>query len=197
MRTIKRYANRKLYDTKESHYVSLPDILELVRAGDDVEVTDSRTGEDLTSVVLAQAMAEEEKKAEGSVLPLDTLKELIRRGSKELNEIMRKSRLAGKGAMQMAEESSSKYFRKLVDYGEVSEDEARSYLRLLSRRVTKRRRSVESQIDERVSAFVEAMHLPTRSDLTKIAKRVDSIVEKLDAHISESHPPKPKSRKKK
>lgn len=196
MRTIKRYANRKLYDTKESHYVSLPDILKLVRTGDDVEVTDSRTGEDLTSVVLAQAMAEEEK-SKGSVLPLDTLKELIRRGSKELNEIMRKSRLAGKGAMQMAEESSSKYYRKLVDYGEVSEDEARSYLRLLSKTVTKRRRSLESQIDERVSAFVEAMHLPTRSDLTKIAKRVDSIIEKLDAHLSESHPPKPRARKKK
>ena len=60
-RTIKRYANRKLYDTESSHYVSLQDILKLVRDGEDIEVMDSRTGEDLTSVTLAQAMAEEEK----------------------------------------------------------------------------------------------------------------------------------------
>ncbi|MBI4832534.1 MAG: polyhydroxyalkanoate synthesis regulator DNA-binding domain-containing protein, partial [Candidatus Lindowbacteria bacterium] len=129
-RTIKRYANRKLYDTKDSHYVGLQDILKLVRAGEDIEVTDSRTGEDLTSVTLAQAMTEEEK-SKGSVLPLDTLKELIKRGSESLNEIMRKSRLAGKGAMQMAEEGASKYYEKLVSHGEMDEEEAKNYLKLL------------------------------------------------------------------
>ncbi|RJP73546.1 MAG: hypothetical protein C4532_04340 [Candidatus Abyssobacteria bacterium SURF_17] len=193
-RTIKRYANRKLYDTKESHYVSLHDILKLVRAGEDVEVSDSRTGEDLTSVVLAQAMAEEEK-AKGSVLPLDALKDLIKRGSESLNEIMRKSRLASKGAMQMAEESASKYYRRLVDYGEMSEDEAKNYLKLLSRSVTRRRRSLESEIEERVEAFVEAMHLPSRAELEAISKRVDSIIKRLDAHLAASRPRRTRSRK--
>lgn len=196
MRTIKRYANRKLYDTEESHYVSLHDILELVRLGEDVEVVDSRSGEDLTSVVLAQAMADEEK-SEGSVLPLDTLKELIRRGNRELSEIMRKSRLAGKGAMQMAEESTARYYRKLIDHGEVSEDEARNYLAQLSRKLTRRRRSLESQVDERVGAYVEALQLPTRADLEKISKKVDSIANKLDAHMSQSTPSKKRTRKRK
>ncbi|UCD57355.1 MAG: hypothetical protein JSV16_16365 [Candidatus Hydrogenedentota bacterium] len=195
-RTIKRYANRKLYDTEDSRYVSLQDILKLVRAGDDIEVIDSRTGEEITSVTLAQAMAEEEK-AEGSVLPLDTLKELIKRGSESLDEIMRKSRLAGKGAMQLAEESASKYYQKLVDHGEMSEDEARKYLKLLSKGVTRRRRFLENKIDERVSDFVETMRLPARSDIQKISKKVDSIVEKLDAHISGSSARKRRPRKKK
>ena len=195
-RTIKRYANRKLYDTEESHYVSLQDIVELVRAGADVEVVDSRTGEDLTSVTLAQAMAEEEK-SEGSALPLDVLKELIKRGSESLDEILRKSRLAGKGAMQMAEESAEKYYKKLFDHGEMSEDEARNYLRTLSKVVRNRRRSLETGVDERIRAFVEAMQLPSRSDFDKISRKVDSIVEKLDAHISGSPIRKGRPRKKK
>jgi len=193
-RTIKRYANRKLYDTESSHYVSLQDILKLVRDGEDIEVMDSRTGEDLTSVTLAQAMAEEEK-SEGSALPLDVLKELIKRGSESLDEIKRVSRLAGKGAVQMAEESASKYYKKLVDRGEMSEDEARGYLRLVSKSVTKRRRSIEGRIDERVKAYVKAMELPSRSDFDKIAQKVDSIVEKLDAHLSGSSPRRQRSRR--
>ena len=195
-RIIKRYANRKLYDTEDSHYVSLHDILDLVRSGEDVEVVDSRTGEDLTSVTLAQAMAEEEK-TEGSGLPLDTFKELIKRGSKSLDEIMRKSRLAGKGAMQMAEESAEKYYKKLVDHGEMSEDEARSYLKGLSKVVKNRRRSLEAEVDERIRVFVEAMQLPSRADIQKISKRVDSIVEKLDTHLSSSPTKKGRPRKKK
>lgn len=193
-RTIKRYANRKLYDSEGSHYVSLQDILMLVRDGEDIEVIDSRTGEDLTSVTLAQAMAEEEK-SEGSTLPLDVLKELIKRGSESLDEIMRVSRLAGKGAVQMAEESASKHYKKLVDRGEMSEDEARGYLRTLSRAVTDRRRSLEGRLDKRVRTYVRAMGLPSRSDFDKIGKKVDSIVEKLDAHISGSRPRRQKSRK--
>ncbi len=184
-RIIKRYANRKLYDTESSHYVGLQDILKLVRDGEDIEVVDSRTGEDLTSVTFSQAMAEEEK-AEGSGLPLDVLKELIQRGSESVDEIMRVSRLASKGAVQMAEEGASKYYGKLVDRGEMSEDEARGYIRSLSKSVTKRRRSIESRIDKRIKTYVKAMELPSRSDFDKIAEKMDSIVEKLDAHLSGS-----------
>jgi polyhydroxyalkanoate synthesis repressor PhaR len=193
-RVIKRYANRKLYDTENSHYVGLLDILKLVREGEDIEVVDSRTGEDLTSVTLALAMTEEEKSG-GSKLPLDVLKELIKRGSESLDEIMRVSRLARKGAVQMAEESASKYYKKLVDHGEMSEDEAKGYLKLVSKAVTKRRRSMESGIDERVRAYVKAMELPSRLDFDRLARKIDSVVEKLDAHLSGSGPRKQRSRK--
>lgn len=193
-RIIKRYANRKLYDTESSHYVGLQDILELVRQGEDIEVVDSRTGEDLTSVTLAQAMAEEEK-TEGSKLPLDVLKDLIKRGSESVDEFMRVSRLAGKGAVSIAEENASKYYEKLVDSGEMSEDEARGYLRQLSRAVTDKRRSMEGRVDERVRTYVKAMELPSRSDFDKIGKKIDSMVEKLDAHISGSRPRRQRSRK--
>jgi polyhydroxyalkanoate synthesis repressor PhaR len=74
-RTIKRYPNRKLYDTKTSSYVTLEQIAEMVRAGEDVRIVDNATKEDLTSVTLAQIVFEEEKKRR--LLPLSALKRLI------------------------------------------------------------------------------------------------------------------------
>jgi polyhydroxyalkanoate synthesis repressor PhaR len=62
MRTIKRYSNRKLYDTTERHYVTLADVAGFVRKGDDIKVTDYVTGADLTAQTLAQIIFEEEKK---------------------------------------------------------------------------------------------------------------------------------------
>jgi len=181
-RTIKRYANRKLYDTEDSRYVSLEDILKLIRADEDIEVVDSRSGEDITSVILAQAMAEEGKNR-GSVLSQETLKELIKRGNESLNQIMRTSRLARKGALQIAEESASKYYRKLLEFGEVDEKDAKNYLRQLSGAVTRRRRIVEKEIDERVMQFVEAMHLPTRMDLDRLSRKIDKISRQLDEQM--------------
>lgn len=75
-RVVKRYSNRKLYDTVESRYVTLPQIAELVRKGEDVRIIDNTTKEDLTSVTLAQILYEEERK-QSSALPLAAFKELI------------------------------------------------------------------------------------------------------------------------
>ena len=59
---IKKYANRKLYDTKTSHYVTLDDISELVRQGADVQVVDRETGRDITSIILSQVVTSEERR---------------------------------------------------------------------------------------------------------------------------------------
>src|ERR671935_1000554 len=75
---IKRYTNRKLYDTVESRYVTLDEIAEMIKAGADGKILDNRTKEDLTSVTLAQIIFEEEKKR--SQMPLGVLREIIRHG---------------------------------------------------------------------------------------------------------------------
>ena len=62
MHTIRRYSNRKLYDTNESHYVTLLDLAVAVRKGDDVLVVDHASGQDITAQTLAQAIYVEELK---------------------------------------------------------------------------------------------------------------------------------------
>ena len=75
-RVIKRYSNRKLYDTKDSRYVTLLQIAEMVRTGEDVQIIDNTSKEDLTEVTLAQIIYEEQK-AHSRNVPLQTLRELI------------------------------------------------------------------------------------------------------------------------
>ncbi len=84
-RVIKRYANRKLYDTRDSRYVTLPQIAELVRSGEDVQIIDNRTKENLTSVTLAQIIYESEKSAEASARQgVKTLRDFIQVGGEKL-----------------------------------------------------------------------------------------------------------------
>src|ERR1041384_486277 len=87
-RVIKRYSNRKLYDTKDSRYVTLLQIAEMVRAGEEVQVLDNNTKEDLTEITLAQIIYEEQKAHSRSV-PLQTLKELIHQRTEKVLEGLR------------------------------------------------------------------------------------------------------------
>lgn len=73
---IKKYANRRLYDTSASAYVTLEHLSELVRSGKEFTVIDAKTGEDLTRAVLAQIIFEQENRKEG-VLPVSFLRQLI------------------------------------------------------------------------------------------------------------------------
>ena len=74
---IKKYANRRLYNTKTSSYVTLDHLCEMVKEGTEFEVRDARTGEDITRSVLTQIIFEEEAKGQ-SLLPIKFLRQLIR-----------------------------------------------------------------------------------------------------------------------
>ncbi|MBX3229792.1 MAG: polyhydroxyalkanoate synthesis regulator DNA-binding domain-containing protein [Labilithrix sp.] len=89
-RVVKRYSNRKLYDTKDSRYVTLLQIAEMVRGGEEVQIIDNNTKEDLTEVTLAQIIYEEQKQKASSSknVPLQTLKDLIhQRTEKVLSDL--------------------------------------------------------------------------------------------------------------
>src|SRR5580765_7252361 len=75
-RIVRKYANRRLYDTAAGKYVNLEEIATLVRNGEDVQVVDAKTGEDVTRVVLTQIIVEDAKD-QPSGLPLELLRQLI------------------------------------------------------------------------------------------------------------------------
>src|ERR1700756_3634927 len=76
--TIKKYANRRLYNTGTSTYVTLEDLAALVKSGEDFLVYDAKTGEDITRSVLAQISFEQENKEGQNLLPIAFLRQLIR-----------------------------------------------------------------------------------------------------------------------
>jgi polyhydroxyalkanoate synthesis repressor PhaR len=108
-RVIKRYANRKLYDTRESRYVTLQQIAKFVRDGEEVTIIDNTTKEDLTNVTLAQIIYEEEKNAQekkgavASVASVGTLRQLIQQSGERLMSTLREGPM-GKLIPQRKEE---------------------------------------------------------------------------------------------
>ena len=78
MRTIRRYSNRKLYDLKERHYVTLARVAAIIREGEDVQVLEHPSGRDLTAATMAQILFEEERLV--SKIGSGKLREIIRTG---------------------------------------------------------------------------------------------------------------------
>lgn len=83
---IKRYPNRKLYDTAASRYVTLEDIAQMVKRGDEVKILDNKTKKDLTALTLAQILYEQEKQNR-SILPLSSLKSILRSGGEQIGNL--------------------------------------------------------------------------------------------------------------
>ena len=75
--TIKKYANRRLYDTESSAYITLDRLAEMVREGREFEVVDAKSGEDITRQVLTQIIVDEESRAGSTMLPVNFLKQII------------------------------------------------------------------------------------------------------------------------
>jgi polyhydroxyalkanoate synthesis repressor PhaR len=75
--TIKKYANRRLYDTESSTYITLDRLAHMVREGREFEVVDAKTGDDITRQVLTQIIVDEEARGGETMLPINFLKQLI------------------------------------------------------------------------------------------------------------------------
>src|SRR4051812_13145294 len=103
-KVIKRYTNRKLYDTVESRYVTLDEIAEMVKQGVEVKIVDNKSKEDLTSVTLAQIIFEEEKKK--NRMPLSVLREIIRHPGESITDFI--SREVSPRVASIREEAESR-----------------------------------------------------------------------------------------
>lgn len=111
-RLIKRYGNRKMYDTQASRYVTLDGVAELVRAGDDLRIVDNDTGEDLTAVTFAQIIFEEEKRKNG-LLGLPVLRWIIQQGGEAVQDIL-SSVDRGREALGTVRELAEKRMKQLT-----------------------------------------------------------------------------------
>lgn len=90
-RIIKRYANRKLYDTRDSRYVTLIQIADYIKAGEDVQIIDNNSKDDLTTITLAQIIYEQEKNGEADARSktINTLRNFIQEGGQKLMDSLR------------------------------------------------------------------------------------------------------------
>lgn len=179
---IKRYTNRKLYDTVESRYVTLDEIGEMVKQGLELRVVDNRSKEDLTSVTLAQIIFEEEKKT--NQMPLAVLREIIRHPGESISGFIQKE--VTPRVASIREEAGSRLDRLWRrDEKEAGQEPAGGYspaeLLKLSQRTLE---EWQRRIDERAKVVVENVlgNLPALGrDLQILTQRIAELEQKVAA----------------
>jgi polyhydroxyalkanoate synthesis repressor PhaR len=118
MPLIKRYSNRKLYDSEARRYVTLEEIAAFIRQGEEIQVVDHATGKDLTSLTLMQIIFEEEKRI-GELMPQVVLTRLLRTGGETL-DIMRSRLLAAFDPEGQVDEEIRRRIHGLVQQGRLT-----------------------------------------------------------------------------
>jgi len=163
VKVIKKYKNRKLYDMDESKYVTLKDIREIMRKGEEIQIIDDTTGEDITSVVLTQILHKEEKKER--FLPQEGLKWLLKYGGEALGEVI--------SNIQNIRKEAEKHIMTLVKRGkEVSPEEIKKSLLEAVR-----------EIEENLNNFLKKAltnFLPISRENKKILNEIEGIKKRIE-----------------
>jgi polyhydroxyalkanoate synthesis repressor PhaR len=168
---IKRYANRKLYNTETSRYITLKGIAELIEAGEDVRVVDNESGEDITSVALSQILVDSER--ESRSVPKTLLSDLIQRSGDALYGALRR----GVGDASEGLEEIQRNVRRLI---RTRDEEGHRLSDWIAFATPDFERAIQSAI-ERVFKLLD---LPRRSDIDALnenLQRVAEAVERLEA----------------
>jgi polyhydroxyalkanoate synthesis repressor PhaR len=181
LRQIKKYANRKFYDTEDKRYISLPGIASLVRAGEDIYVTDQETGEDITGLVLSQILRDLERR--GSFLPQALLTALVRRGSGGLKQL-RGSFQASLKTLEVLEDEILERVDAMAERGELTLSEAQELREEMVARGRERQATAEEKIVQEVEQSLLRLGVPSRSDVESLHTQLDEIGAKLDSLLS-------------
>jgi len=173
---IKRYTNRKLYDTVESRYVTLDEIAEMIKGGAEVKVIDNRTKDDLTSVTLAQIIFEEEKKT--SKMSLETLRDLIRYGGEVAQRLVEGTRADLRGRVEAVRAAAEHQVASLLERSHATSDRAKEIVAAS----TETLQNVQRRIDERVRSALEGVNSlgEARKQMEEMARRIEELEKRLD-----------------
>lgn len=178
VRLIKKYPNRKFYDTEEKRYVSLDGMASLVRAGEDVQVVENESGEDITTPVLSQILREQGKK--GQALPQSLLTALIRRGTGGLEQLSSYFRSSVE-ALHALDQELQDNINGLAERGEISLAEAQELREHLLDRVGDRQRATEETILQEIQASLVRLDVLSKSDLEGLDSQLEEIEAKVDS----------------
>lgn len=176
MPVVKRYPNRKLYDTEAKQYITLEGIADLIRQGREVRVVDHAAGEDLTTLVLAQIILEQEKKRAG-FLPQAVLMGLVRAGGDTLGALQR-ALSSSLDLLRQVDAEIERRVQALVSQGELAEEEG---FRLRAKLLALGRPDPAAGLSDRALARAIRRRTPTRQDVQKLIGQMDDLAAQLDS----------------
>ena len=185
MPVIKRYPNRKLYDTEAKRYITLDGIAELIREGAEVQVVDHTTDEDLTAVTLTQIIFEQEKRNSG-FLPKSVLTGLVRAGGDTLNTL-RRNLNSPLELLKHVDEEIEKRLQTLVERGEIAKEEAINLSeKLMAASQEKSKEMISGQ--QRLERLLNVRGVPSREEVEELTNQIETLSAKIDSLIDEKAP---------
>ena len=176
---IKRYANRKLYNTRESQYITLSQIAQLIEAGEIVQILDKASGEDITEMTLAQVFVDDCRKRPGAP-PIEGLKDVFRSTSEQVRK-----QLAD--PVSNIRQSFGESVNRLLKTGEERANETRDSFQNWISEQTQLLEDTQRRFEERlkvISTYVEdfkALHEQLeqlQAQVNKLAERLKTVEQK-------------------
>lgn len=176
IRIIKKYQNRKLYDTQDSCYVTLDGIAKMIREGEEIIVIDNNSKEDVTALILTQVLYEQEKTNQ-SVLPVAILKNIIKAGSNNLFEFMQKFILGALDAHLQARNELKLHIERLAKKGEITAQEAAVLLDQIQTVSMAQQDLIEKKIEQKLSDKISAIqnNPALATEFTNLTRRLQAL----------------------
>jgi polyhydroxyalkanoate synthesis repressor PhaR len=169
MQTIKKYANRKLYHINRKQYITLEGIATLIQAGEQVQVLDNETGEDITAAILTQVL---QSRRGGDRLPTQVLTGLIQAGGDTIAGV-RRSFLGAIGGAGMVDAEIKRRLDRLHAEGRIDADELGRLHGLL----------LHEHADD--SAHSDTSELPSHRDIIHLRDQVEALTAVVDQLLAE------------
>ncbi|MDM8544356.1 polyhydroxyalkanoate synthesis regulator DNA-binding domain-containing protein [Desulfococcaceae bacterium HSG9] len=179
MHKIKRYANRKLYDTVDKKYITLTQLTAMIKEGVEIYVIDNQTGDDITASVLAKMIAHGDKEA-GENLSAGALMRLIRKGGDTVADYAKKYTSIWQSALSLAEDETDKLVNKLVKDRELSKSEGRNLKKEIISYTENLKSWIGTTIDKRIKEILGVMNLADRQHIVQLTDTIDALSEKVE-----------------
>jgi polyhydroxyalkanoate synthesis repressor PhaR len=176
--TIKRYRNRKLYNTQSRRYITLEEIEELIKEQEQVKVVDNSTGNDITAITLSQIIFELEKDRAGD-LPIKLLISLVQSRGKRIEEI-RQNIFNSLNLSHHFDVEIERRMNLLIRSGEFSQDAGSQLLsKLLS--VSYRQEDLIDNVEEKILGLLQDRQIPTKNDIRKLTQKIENLSKRVEA----------------
>jgi polyhydroxyalkanoate synthesis repressor PhaR len=177
MPLIKRYANRKLYDTEAKRYITLDGIAELIRQQQDVKVIDHESGEDLTALTQAQIIFEQERKIKGGI-PHAVFASLIQAGNDTLSQL-RHTFISPADWQREVDAEIERRVEQLIEAGKIAADDGLHLLDVLLAPLDEKAET-EAVPHGNVSDLLKGMTMPSRADMAALMQQLEALSLELD-----------------
>ncbi len=177
MHLIKRYSNRKLYDTISKTYITLDTIATIVREGEKIEVIENDSGENITAAILAQIIAEDARKT-NSYSPSIFVQMIRKSGDFMWGSAKKIAQTVGETAYSLEEQIETRIKKITTEQPEeISEENVP---------LPSTYRKIEEQMEIWMVGILQRLNIPTKNDLKKLQKAIDALEQRLQQFSTKS-----------